>query len=357
MLKKLAAVFAILSAVCVLAVIPLTPFAVRDLSNIVIPRYNQLKSIQPLEVFPLDENITTLSLLDDTYRLNTIRITHSETREIVVKSDSLSTAGLKVESSGQGNTLCISLRNSREPLNIFTIDYEGELWDNLIRLALDDVNVEIAIPDGLILTDPEGNNLLDGTSGDRYHPFQVDRNVQYFRIEDTIPSGEGEPVQKPVASYEARVKQLRNDLLQLVRANAGNDGTQLEFNMNFNDCRIRMEALLLEYAKENKLINYDKYKDSSASSKRTGLAAIRDPQPVDTSVDEAEAKAAIRELSGLYLSRLVEQAKLDYGRRSLDEEDIQPIQQKIDEYTNQIKNLEESHPEFVAGLMATGLLF
>ena len=351
MLKKLAAVFAILSAVCVLAVIPLTPFAVRDLSNILIPRYNQLKSVQPLEVFPLDETITTLSL--DVYYLPSIRITHSDSREIVVKSDSLSSSKISVDANSQGNTIYISLQDWPQSLNIFTIDYDGDLWDSLIRLTLNTVNVEIAIPDGLILTDAEGNNLLDGQ---RYHPFQVDRNVQYFRVEDTVYSNEGEPVQKPVASFEARVKQLRNDLLQLVQDNAVNDSTQLEFNMNLNDCRIRMEALLLEYAKKNDLINYDKYKDSS-SSKRTGLAAIRNPQPMDTSVDEAEAKTAIRELSGLYLSRLVEQAKLDYGRRSLDEEDIQPIQQKIDEYTNQIKNLEESHPEFVAGLMATGLLF
>ena len=351
MLKKLAAVFAILSAVCVLAVIPLTPFAVRDLSNILIPRYNQLKSVQPLEVFPLDETITTLSL--DVYYLPSIRITHSDSREIVVKSDSLSSSKISVDANSQGNTIYISLQDWPQSLNIFTIDYDGDLWDSLIRLTLNTVNVEIAIPDGLILTDAEGNNLLDDQ---RYHPFQVDRNVQYFRVEDTVYSNEGEPVQKPVASFEARVKQLRNDLLQLVQDNAVNDSTQLEFNMNLNDCRIRMEALLLEYAKKNDLINYDKYKDGS-SSKRTGLAAIRNPQPKDTSVDEAEAKTAIRELSGLYLSRLVEQAKLDYGRRSLDEEDIQPIQQKIDEYTNQIKNLEESHPEFVAGLMATGLLF
>jgi len=366
MIKRLTVVFAVLAAVSVLAIIPLTPFAVRDLSNILIPRYNQLKSVQPVEVFPLDGSITTLSLsLEDTYRLNSIRITHSESGEIIVKSDQLSQSGLKVGSSVQGDTINISFHNEYAPLNFLSTDDSGEIWDNLIQMAVDDVNVELSIPDGLILVNGEGKNLLD-QEGSKWRHIIVDRDVQYFRVEDVINPDGDISSQKPVSSFDARVKLLRNDLLQLVKNNAEGNYTQLEFNMNLNDCRIRLEALLLEYAKEQDLINYDKYKEQeTSSSKRTGIRATigTPPAQVDTSVDEAEAKSIIRELSSLYLSRLVVQAKLDViiMNRQEDEytftEEQEALEQQIEEYTAEIKEVEGGHTEFVTSLMATGLLF
>lgn len=364
MIKKLTIIFAVLTAVCVLAIIPLTPFAVRDLADMIVPRYNQLKSIQPIEVFPLDDSITTLSLDSMVGRL---RFTHNENREIVVKSSQLSKGDLSVESSVQGDTVGISLTMKYNSINLFSMmDSASDIWDSIIRLCADSTDVEISIPDGLILVDRDGRNLLDNNSqnGYRYNDYIVDRDVQYFRVEDVIDAGDSMSSPKPVSSFDARVKLLRNDLLQLVRTNAEGDYTQLEFNMNLNDCRIRLESLLLEYAKDQGLINYDKYKEQeTASSKRIGLSARLNVPPEDNSVDEAEAKAVIRDLSGLYLSRLVAQAKLDVILQDRRDEDAdymetkENLEQQIGEYTEQIKELEEKHLDFVTGLMATGLLF
>lgn len=363
MIKKLTVTFAVLTAVCVLAIIPLTPFAVRDLANTVIPRYNQLKSVQPIVVFPLDDNITTLSLSSrDITEASTVHLTRSENKEIIVKSDQLSNFNLAVESSVDGDTIHISFQKQPNGMDFFTTDSPGEIWDGLIRLGANATNVEISIPDGLILVDQDGNELLETGEPDehiyRFYNLLVDRNVKYLPIGDVISPDKDFSSQIPGSSFEARVKLLRDDLLQLVRTNAEGGYTQLEFNMNLNDCRIRMEALLLEYAEQEDMINYDKYKDQKTSSKAlTGISGKLGLQlsPVDNSVDEAEAKALIRELCRLYLSRLVVQAKLDVG--NIDTEQKESLEQQIEDYTSQIKGLEDNHTEFVTGLAATGLLF
>lgn len=363
MIKKFTVTFAVLTAVCVLAIIPLTPFAVRDLANTVIPRYNQLKSVQPLEVFPLDDNITTLSLsTHNITAVDTVHFTRSENKEIIVKSDQLSNSELIVESSVHENTISISFRMQHNGMDFFAAGSPGEIWDGLIRLGADNTNVEISVPDGLILVDQDGNDLLKATEPDsyiyRFYNVLVDRDVKYLCTEDIISPDNDISSQKPDSSFDARVKLLRDDLLQLVRTNAEGGYTQLEFNMNLNDCRIRMESLLLEYAQQKELINYNKDKEQASSSKAlTGISGKLGLQlsPVDDSVDEAEAKALIRELCRLYLSRLVVQAKLDY--ESTDAEPKESLEQQIKDYTGQIKELEDNHTEFVTGLTATGLLF
>lgn len=364
MIKKITVVFAVLTAVCVLAIIPLTPFAVRDLANTIIPRYQQLKAVQPVEVFPLDDSITTLSL-DSAAE---VHITRSENREIIVKSSQLSQGDLSVESSVQGDTANMTLSIKYGSLNFLSLlDSPSDLWDYLIRMFVNSAEIELSIPDGLILVNRDGRNLLDsgGQGGSHYNTYTIDRDVTYFRVEDVIQPDSGDGSQKPVSSFESRVRLLRSDLLQLVRSNAEGQYTQLEFNMELNDCRIRLEALLLEYAKDQGLIDYDK---EQSSAKRTGLSGRLGA--VDSSVNEQEAKSVIRELSGLYLSRLVVQAQLDHynestytyryeaGPDDLDETEAKEfLERQIEEYTSQIKALEDTYTEFVTGLMATGLLF
>lgn len=367
MIKKLTALFAVLTAVCVLAIIPLAPFAMRDLANAIIPQYNQMKAVLPVEIFPLEDNITTLSLsAKGNYTVDTIYITHNETKEIIVKSNQLSQSQLTVNSSTQGDTISIFLVQNSEPFNILSMESPSDIWNELLQMSIGTAVIEISIPDGLILTDEKGEALLDLKNSvsfaDSRPIFEADWNVKYLQREDSLPiETDTAPRQEP--DFEDKVKSLRSDLLELVQTNARGGYSQLEFNMNLNDCHIRMEALLLEYAEQEGLINYDKYKDQppeqqSSSSKTTGLSAKRNQEiPVDESVDEAEAKAVIRELSALYLSRLVTQAKLDLMPTESEAWEREALEQKISDDTRQIEAIEEKHTEFVAGLIATGLLF
>lgn len=367
MTKKLTILFAILTAVCMVAAIPLIPFAVRDTSNMLISQVNALQDMHIISEFEIPDGITHLDITEDGYT-SFIRITHSNEKKVTISSNGISLSETYIDTSNTGNTLSLLIRNATAkqvfPENAQQLRvYLAKLWNGERNPT-----IEIAIPDGLVLS-REGRNL----SGlNRW--TTIDSNVRYLTSEDLLePATPDEPSVSGKQDFAQRVEQLRSDLIQLVRNNAEGGYDQLDFNMNLNDCRIRMEALLMEYAKEEGLINYGKYDAANASSSSvTGISGVSGKNkigiqmvPYDDSLDESEARSLIHELCSVYLSRLTVQAKLDRCITEMEEGSEDPAlteskakyESQINDYTVKIQELEDSHTDFIMSLMDTGLLF
>lgn len=366
MTKKLTVFFAVLTAICVVAAVPLMPFAIRDTSNMLISTIDQLDDLEVKEHFHIPDHVEKLDIKTGNLYMPYIYIVHSNSKDVTVSSDSLGYMHTKpmVITSDNSITIDLNFRNSSD----YPFPESAEEIKNTLARAIAEneyCTIEIAVPDGLILT-------MDGNDLNPNHIY-IDGDVRYLTkdaLTEPTPetnTGTTTPELDLTQSFNLRVQDLRNNMMSLVRDNAQGSFDQLDFNMHLNDCRIEMEALLMEYAKENDLINYEKYKDQQ-SSVATGISGISSGAiltPFDSSVSESEARTLIHELSGLYLSRLTVQAKLDYVIYELvgNEEDAALLEAKlncekqIQTYTDSITSLEEIHTDFIMGLMETGLLF
>ena len=356
MMKKITILFAVLTALCAIATIPLIPFAVRDTVNMVSSELQQLHTPQQIASYPLGDEVTHLNL-ESSISQSRIRIVHSDEKEITVYSDSISRAQPYVQQTVSANYVTLSLGQSSTS-SIFP-QTSQEIRSTLARLWANDDSSQwtISIPDGLVLTYEEQDPS-------RY--VSIDGDVRYLTQQDMLepPAQEPEtdhPGYQTKEEFTQQVYQLREDLLTLVRLNAEGGYDQLEFNMQLNDCRIRMETLLMAYAEEEDLINYHKYDETPSAI--TGISGVI-LTPYDDSVDESEARSTIHELCVLYLSRLTVQAKLDFhvAQSSSNPDDAylqqqNQYQKQIDDYTASIQELEEQHPDFMMGLMNSGLLF
>jgi len=364
MTKKLTIFFAVLTAICVVAAVPLIPFAIRDTSNMLVSTVDALDDMEVKEQFHIPDNVEKLDIRTGNLYMPYIYIVHSNSKDVTVRSDSLGYMHIKPMIITAENSITIDLNFQNTPDYPFP-DSAQEIQNALARAIAENeyCTIEIAVPDGLVLT-------MDGRDLNLNDVF-VDGDVRYLTTEDIVGTTTPEaplPELELTTSFETRVQDLRNNMMSLVRDNAQGSFDQLDFNMHLNDCRIEMEALLMEYAKENDLINYDKYKDQPQSSVATGISGISSGAiltPFDTSVSESEARTLIHDLTGLYLSRLTVQAKLDYTVYELvgNEEDPELLEAKMDyeaaiqTYTDSITSLEELHTDFIMGLMETGLLF
>lgn len=367
MTKKLTVFFAVLTAICVVAAVPLMPFAIRDTSNMLISTIDQLDDLEVRETIDVNDRVNTFNIRTGNLHYPYIYIRHSDEKAITVKSDSLGYMHIDPKVITSDNILTLDL-NFQGRESYFIPESAEEIKNTLARAIAENeyCTIEIAVPDGLILT-------MDGNDLNPNHIY-IDGDVRYLTkdaLTEPTPetnTGTTTPELDLTQSFNLRVQDLRNNMMSLVRDNAQGSFDQLDFNMHLNDCRIEMEALLMEYAKENDLINYEKYKDQQQSSVATGISGISSGAiltPFDSSVSESEARTLIHELSGLYLSRLTVQAKLDYVIYELvgNEEDADLLEAKlncekqIQTYTDSITSLEEIHTDFIMGLMETGLLF
>jgi len=363
MTKKLTIFFAVLTAICVVAAVPLIPFAIRDTSSMLISTIDALDDMEVHEQFSIPNNVDKLNIKTGNLYMPYLYIVHNDAKEVTVSSDSLGFIRIKPQISTADGTITIDLNFQEEPEYLLPETAE-EIKNTLARTIADNEfpSIEIAVPDGLVLT-------MDGKDLNLNDVF-VDGNVRYLTTDDIVGTTTPEvplPELELTEPFEMRVQNLRSKMMDLVRSNAQDSFDQLDFNMHLNDCRIEMEALLMEYAKENDLINYEKYKDQQ-SSQTTGISGISSGVilvPVDSSVNESEARSLIHDLSGLYLSRLTVQAKLDYTVYELvdDEENADLLEAKLEyetqiqHFTESITELEEVHTEFIMSLMDTGLLF
>ena len=199
-----------------------------------------------------------------------IYIRHSDEKAITVKSDSLGYMHIDPKVITSDNILTLDL-NFQGRESYFIPESAEEIKNTLARAIAENeyCTIEIAVPDGLVLT-------MDGRDLNLNDVF-VDGDVRYLTTEDIVGTTTPEaplPELELTTSFETRVQDLRNNMMSLVRDNAQGSFDQLDFNMHLNDCRIEMEALLMEYAKENDLINYDKYKDQPQSSVATCISGI-----------------------------------------------------------------------------------
>lgn len=368
MTKKLTIFFAILTAICVVAAVPLIPFAIRDTSNMLISTIDTLDNLEIKGNFDIDDRVNTLNIRTGNLHYRYIYIRHSDDKAITVKSDSLGFMHIDPQVITSDNIITLDL-NFQGYESYFIPESAQEIRDSLARIIADKeyCTIEISVPDGLILT-------MDGNDLDPNNIY-IDGNVRYLTTEDIVGSTSPEapvPETESKEPFENRVQNLRSELLELVRSNAADSYDQLDFNMRLNDCRIQMESLMMEYAENEGLINYDKYKEQPSSSAATGISSVNNKNnagvnltPYDTSLNESEARNLIHELCGLYLSRLIVQAKLDYTIIELEtsSEDAKLVENKttyetqIVEYTNRIQEMEDIHTDFIMSLMDTGLLF
>ena len=368
MTKKLTIVFAVLTAVCVVAAIPLVPFAVRDTSNMLLSTINRLETMETRAEYEIPDGVVRLNIRKDNRYVSDLHLTHSDEKKITVSSNSLGYENIHPSITVSGDKLTLELNLTDNRKESFFPESAEEIQNYLAREVTDRTSpsIEISVPDGLVLT-VDGEELSSGI-------FLIDDDVRYLTEEDVLEPDENQPstAEKEQESLNQRIQKLRADLIQLVRDNAEENYDQLDFNMNLNDCRIRMENLLMEYAKDAGIINYQKYDgQSSSSSSATGISGITGGKPniqldpYDSSLSESEARSLIHELCNLYLSKLTVQAKLEYTISELESgskdtqlvDDQQKYESQISAYTESIQNLEEQHTEFIMSLMDTGLLF